>query len=556
MENQNNETLIRPDRLFEVSWEVCNKVGGIHTVVATKAQTMVEALGNRYITIGPDIHRENDNTEFEEDTGLLAEWKQMVYSEGIRIRIGRWNVNGRPITILVDFSSFFNKKDDILKALWESYKVDSISGQWDYIEPVLFGYAAGKVIESYCNMFCTPNEMPVAHFHEWMTSSGGLYLRQHAPYTATVFSTHATVVGRSIAGNGIPLYRQLPDLNADDLARQFNIVAKHSLEKIAAANHDCFCTVSDITARECRYLLGREPDEVTPNGFEDDFVPKGNTFTGKRKRARSLMLNVANKLLGTNLDDDTLIIGTSGRYEFKNKGIDVFLESLNRLNRDKNLHKNVLAFINVPGWVGDPREDLQARLKSKEKFDTPLEVPFITHWLHNMTHDQVLDMLKYLGMGNRPEDKVKVIFVPCYLDGRDGIMNKEYYDILLGQDLSVYASYYEPWGYTPLESVAFRVPTITTDLAGFGLWVNSLKNQHGINDGVEVLHRSDYNDSEVADGIKDTITLFADKSEKEVKEIRKRAADVAEQALWKHFIQYYYEAYDIALRNALKRQLS
>ena len=195
MENQNNETLIRPDRLFEVSWEVCNKVGGIHTVVATKAQTMVEALGNRYITIGPDIHRENDNTEFEEDTGLLAEWKQMVYSEGIRIRIGRWNVNGRPITILVDFSSFFNKKDDILKALWESYKVDSISGQWDYIEPVLFGYAAGKVIESYCNMFCTPNEMPVAHFHEWMTSSGGLYLRQHAPYTATVFSTHATVVG-------------------------------------------------------------------------------------------------------------------------------------------------------------------------------------------------------------------------------------------------------------------------------------------------------------------------------------------------------------------------
>ena len=292
------------------------------------------------------------------------------------------------------------------------------------------------------------------------------------------------------------------------------------------------------------------------NGFEDDFVPKGSTFTGKRKRARTLMLSVANKLLGTNLGDDTLIVGTSGRYEFKNKGIDVFLESLNRLNRDKKLHKNVLAFINVPGWVGEPREDLQARLKSKDKFDTPLEVPFITHWLHNMTHDQVLDMLKYLGMGNRPEDKVKVIFVPCYLDGRDGIMNKEYYDILLGQDLSVYASYYEPWGYTPLESVAFHVPTITTDLAGFGLWVNSLKNQHGINDGVEVLHRSDYNYSEVADGIKDTITLFADKTDKEVKEIRKRAAEVAEQALWKHFIQYYYEAYDIALRKARIRQLS
>ena len=201
-------------------------------------------------------------------------------------------------------------------------------------------------------------------------------------------------------------------------------------------------------------------------------------------------------------------------------------------------------------------KDLQQRLKKKdEHYTTPLEVPFITHWLHNMTHDQVLDMLKYLGMGNRPEDKVKVIFVPCYLDGKDGILNKHYYDLILGEDLSVYPSYYEPWGYTPLESVAFRVPTITTDLAGFGLWVNSLKNQHGINDGVEVLHRSDYNYSEVADGIKDTITLFSTKTDAEIKEIRKRAAQVAEQALWKHFIQYYYEAYDLALRNAMKRQL-
>lgn len=266
------------------------------------------------------------------------------------------------------------------------------------------------------------------------------------------------------------------------------------------------------------------------------------------------MLRVANALLGENLDDDTLIIGTSGRYEFKNKGINIFLESLNRLNRDKNLKKKVLAFVNVPGWVGDPREDLQARLKKKENtFTEPLQCPLITHWLKNMTHDQVLDMLKYLGMSNRKEDKVKVIFVPCYLDGNDGILNKHYYDILIGQDLSVYPSYYEPWGYTPLESVAFHVPTVTTDLAGFGLWVNSLKNQNGIDDGVEVLHRSDYNYSEVADGIKDTISAFSAKNEQELKTIRKRAAQVAEQALWKHFIKYYYQAYDVALRKAMKR---
>ena len=388
-----------------------------------------------------------------------------------------------------------------------------------------------------------------------MTGMGALYLQTAVPEIATIFTTHATSIGRSIAGNNKHLYDYLFAYNGDQMAEELNMQSKHSIEKQTAHYVDCFTTVSEITNNECKELLDKPADVVLMNGFEDDFVPKGTTFTGKRKRARSTMLRVANCLMGTDMGDDTLIIGTSGRYEFKNKGIDVFLESLNRLNRDKNLEKNVLAFINVPGWVGDAREDLQQRLKSKEKFTTPLEVPLITHWLHNMTHDQVLDMLKYMGMSNRPEDKVKIIFVPCYLDGKDGIINKQYYDLILGEDLSVYPSYYEPWGYTPLESVAFHVPTVTTDLAGFGLWVNSLKNQHGIDDGVEVLHRSDYNYSEVADGIKDTISAFSAKTDAEVKNIRKRAGQVAEQALWKHFIEYYYEAYDFALRHAMERQL-
>jgi glycogen synthase len=292
---------------------------------------------------------------------------------------------------------------------------------------------------------------------------------------------------------------------------------------------------------------------ILPNGFEDDFVPKGDSFTQKRKEARAMMLNVANKLFGTNWDDNTLIIGTGGRYEFKNKGLDVYIESLNRLARNKSLKKNVLAFIFVPAWVGEARRDLQDRLQGKEQFTVSLEVPFITHWLHNMSEDRALGMLRYLDMNNRSGDKVKVIFVPCYLDGKDGIFNKTYYDLLLGQDLSVYPSYYEPWGYTPLESITFRVPTITTDLAGFGLWVQSLEKQYEINVGVKVLHRLDNNYFEVADAVKDTILSFSTKSEKEIAELRKQTAKIAEQALWKHFIIHYYEAYDTALRNAGKR---
>ena len=283
---------LAPDFLFEASWEVCNKVGGIHTVISTKAQTVTRKFGDRYILIGPDLSHEGTNSEFEEDQTLLKAWRQAVYSEGLRIRIGRWKIKGEPLAVLVDFTSLIPRKDEILTKLWESYHVDSLSGQWDYIEPVLFGYAAGTVIASYVKTFCSPTEKIVAHFHEWMSAAGGLYLRKYAPYVATVFTTHATVMGRCIAGNRLPLYSDLAKFNADELARQFNVTAKHSIEKTAAANHDAFLTVSDITANECKFLLGREPDGITPNGFENDFVWTGEEYYAKRDEARKALIAV------------------------------------------------------------------------------------------------------------------------------------------------------------------------------------------------------------------------------------------------------------------------
>lgn len=549
--------MLTPDYIFEASWEVCNKVGGIYTVLSTRAKTLQEQFRDRIFFIGPDFWKGKENPLFIECDNLCSAWKEHAAThDNLSVRVGRWNVPGEPIVILVDFQPFFQEKNDIYTEMWNRYQVDSLHAYGDYDEASMFAYAAGRVIESFYRYNLTETDKVVFQAHEWMTGMGALYLQTAVPEIATIFTTHATSIGRSIAGNGKPLYDYLFAYNGDQMAQELNMQSKHSIEKQTAHYADCFTTVSEITNNECKELLDKPADVLLLNGFEDDFVPKGATYAGKRKRARSALLHVAGKLLGQELADDTLIIGTSGRYEFRNKGIDVFLEAMNRLNRDKNLKKNVLALVSVPGWVGDCREDLLQRLKSREKFTTPLECPFITHWLHNMTHDQVLDMLKYLGMGNRPEDKVKVIFVPCYLDGKDGIFNKLYYDLILGMDMTVYASYYEPWGYTPLESVAFYVPTVTTDLSGFGRWVNGLKDQHGIDDGVEVLHRSDYNYSEVADGIKDTVSAFSAKSDAEMKAIRKRAGKVAEQALWKHFILYYYQAYDFALRRAAKRLLN
>ena len=456
-----NETVQKPDYLFEVSWEVCNKVGGIHTVVSTKAQTMTRELGDKYILIGPDINREGANPEFKEDPTMLREWRQTLYSQGYRVRIGRWKIEGEPVVVLVDFSSLISKKDDILKFLWEHYKVDSISGQWDYIEPVIFGYAAGKVIESYVVNFCSSTERTVAHFHEWMTASGGLYLRYASPYVATVFTTHATVMGRCIAGNNLPLYNGLGSYNADDFARQFNVVAKHSLEKVAARNHDAFCTVSRITAKECKYLLGTEVDVITPNGFEDDFVWKGEEAESRRKAARKALIEVAEACYGSKFETDPLIVATSGRYEFKNKGLDVFLAGLKRVAERLPEGRQVLALITVPAGNEGPRRDLMAHLADKKNPIDPAQLRYTTHYISNPENDPVIRTISGSVLDS-PDSKVKVLFVPSYLQGADGIFSMSYYECLVGVDLTVFASYYEPWGYTPLESVAFSIPTVTT----------------------------------------------------------------------------------------------
>ncbi len=543
-----------PDYIFESSWEVCNKVGGIYTVLSTRAKTLVDRLGDQLVFIGPDCWRDKENPYFSSDNALYSDWQKMAAADGLKVKVGRWKIPGEPVAVLVDFTPYYAIKDELYGKAWERFGVDSLHAYGDYDEASMFSYAAALVVESFCKYVVKKDKKVVYHGNEWMTGLGLLYVKYHLPEVATIFTTHATSIGRSIAGNNKPLYDYLFAYNGDQMAGELNMQSKHSIEKQTALNVDCFTTVSEITANECKELLDKPVDFVLPNGFDNSFVPKTAAFGKKRKAARKRLLDIANALMGTDLDDDTLIVSTSGRYEFRNKGVDVYIEAMNRLLRSDKLKKNVLAFIDVPGWVGEPRKDLQARLESGEKYDTPLEVPAITHWLNNMSHDNVLGMLKYLNMQNRKEDKVKLIFLPCYLIGDDGIVNMPYYDVVLGNDLCIYPSYYEPWGYTPLEAIAFKVPCITTDLAGFGLWANSVKGDYcNISDGVKVIHRTDYNYSEVADAIKDTVAEFSSLSETEVKKCRTNADKLSKKALWSHFIEYYYDAYDFALRKVEER---
>jgi phosphorylase/glycogen(starch) synthase len=543
---------IKPDFIFEVSWEVCNKVGGIHTVVSTKALSLKEKFGDNIIYIGPDFgNQEHREKEFEEDENLFSAWKTQAVLRGLPIRIGRWKIPGNPIVILIDFKPFLDKKDAVYAKFWELYGLESLYGDKDYHEPAMFGYAAGKTIQNFVGANLAETDRPVAQFHEWMTGSGCLYLKDSAPQIATIFTTHATMLGRVLASNYEPLYDNLYQFNSIEKTRQYNVTAKCSLEKKAAQVADCLSTVSEITARECKQFHDRPVDVIMPNGFEDDFVPDSLRLESKAVESRALLKSVAESLLGYELPQNTMFVGTGGRYEFKNKGLDVFLDSLAQINQDKNQNREIVAFFLIPGDQRGARRDLQAAMKNgKEKHS--LVTPFLTHYLGNVDHDAILSKIKSLGFTNEAGDKVKVIFAPTYLTGTDGIFNKSYYDLLMGMDLSVFPSYYEPWGYTPMESVAFSVPTITTSLAGFGRWVQQINEAN--KGGVEVIERSDSNTEELVHNIADYIRMFSAKPDEQIKNARANARQIAEKALWKNFIGYYYKAYEIAIQKKMEKE--
>ncbi len=541
---------MKVDFIFETSWEVCNKVGGIHTVISTKALNIVDEIGDNYILIGPDVWREEiKNPEFIPDGSLYAEWKGRAESEGLRVKIGRWNIAGKPVVFLIDFTPYFGQQNEIFARFWETYKLDSISGQWDYVEPALFGYAAGKLIESFTSFYPDYNNI-VAQFHEWMTGVGVLYLEMQAPWIATSFTSHATVLGRCIAGNNRPLYGKMKEYNPAQIAREFNIVAKQSLEKLSASVADVFTTVSEITSRECSHFLGKEVDIVTPNGFEDSFVPASDIFDEKRNTARSKLKSVAEAILGYTLPDNCVFVVNSGRYEFRNKGVDIFIDFLGQLNKDENPDKVCVSFILMPAYHKGPRQDLVDILYNNGPSNGGDR--YLTHSLHYPGTDPVLQRIHTNNLSNDQKSKVKIIFAPSYLNGNDGIFNLPYYDLLIGFDLSVFPSYYEPWGYTPLESLMFSIPTVTTLLSGFGLWVKEYFKDPG--NGIALIERTDNNESKVVSDIKDFISMFMGLSEAEVQEARAKAHEISRIAMWDSLVEHYFKAYEIALEHSTPRR--
>ena len=545
------EVMIKPEYIFESSWEICNKIGGIYTVLSSRAHTLQKDFHDRVIFIGPDFHL--TPPDFLEDVTLFSDWKKAL-PENHRVKTGRWNVPGYPLVILIDFKTFFNLRDAIYYDMWDAFRVNSAHGYGDYDESCIFAWSVGLIIENFYNYYRLNEKKVIALFNEWMLGMGALYLRKYVPTIATMFITHATTVGRSIAGNDKPLYSHIRAYNGDQMAYELNVEAKHSLEKQTARYSDCFATVSENTAIECEQLLEKKPDIITPNGFEKGFVPEEPAYTEKRAAARQQLLQVVEKLTGKPVDKNAFLIAISGRYEYRNKGLDVFIDTIRKFNESKNPLPEIVAFIMVPAWIHQVRADVKYVVENDYPTTTPMQMPVITHWLKNMGQDKIIQYIFSSGLTNTASEKVRILFIPCYFDGNDGIFNVSYYDLLIGMDATVFASYYEPWGYTPLESIAFGIPTVTTDLAGFGRWAQTRLSGQDIREGVAVIKRTDDNYIAVVEQITDTLTELINLNNREP--VRKNCFRLSAQAEWGQFIVHYYNAFDIAFTNMEKRNHS
>lgn len=541
----------RSFQLFEISWEVCNKVGGIHTVLSSKAVTAVERYGDDYVTVGPQLLGGTGvHPPFDEEPGY-EEFAQSCRQLGVPVRVGRWRIPGRPRCILVGFSGLYEQKNGILAGLWERHKVDSIAGDWDYVEPVLFAIAAGMVIERWWEEFLAPfHRRAVVQAHEWMTGAALLYLQERIPSIGTVFTTHATMLGRALASLGITPDPNAPDKGlggktVEELARGHGVQAKHSLEGVCARKADVFTTVSSITAAEAELLHGRKVDPLLPNGI--DLAVVDELAAGDRRATRAELERVARAMLGEDVAD-AAFFALAGRYEFHNKGIELLLDALGRMQGSKG--RRVVAWLLVPAGNSGVRGELLERLGGGGGSGP---VGLCTHNLFDEEHDPVHAHCRRLGLDNRLGSRVKVLQVPIYLRPDDGLFRREYEAVLAAMDLGAYPSYYEPWGYTPQEALAVGVPTITTDLAGFGRWANAAG--LGPADGITVLKRERVPYPDVIAALVDAVEGFLDGPvDSEQRRARCRAA--AGRTAWRDLYANYQDAYQKAIAAVQQRSTS
>ena len=589
--------------LIEVAYEVANQVGGIYTVMRSKAPSMIEKWGDRYCMLGPFFH-EKAAAVFEPadlpatPIGMAIESMRQL---GYEVHYGTWLVTGRPKVILSNPYSVYHRLGEIKYLLWEHHDIPT-PGEDDLINQVV---ALGYLVKTFFMELQRPEikggKEIIAHFHEWMAGTAIPGIRREAPDIRVVFTTHATILGRYLAMNDPDFYEHLGQFDWVAEARHFNIETQVRIERGAAHGSHVFTPVSEVTGRECAQLLGRTPDVYLPNGLNIRRFAISHEIHNVHQKHKDAIHNFVRGHFFHSYDfelDKTLYFFTSGRYEYRNKGYDLTLEALARLNyrmQQANLDKTVVMFfitnrpfqsinpqvlqnhnmmekvkqncIDIAEQIGKDlflkaptRED--SRLPDLNKFiDDGLRLRYrrnmqtwksaglpsvITHNIYDDATDEILAFLRNANLVNNRQDRVKIVYHPEFVSSTSPLLGLEYGEFVRGCHLGIFPSYYEPWGYTPLECMASGVPSVTSDLAGFGEYVmNSFENPE--ERGLYVINRRDQSFDLAANQLADKLFSFIQMMRKDRITQRYVLERDSEHFDWKNLTSHYNAAYELAL---------
>ncbi|HEY3375116.1 MAG TPA: glycogen/starch synthase [Candidatus Aquicultor sp.] len=585
--------------LFEVSWEVANKVGGIYTVLESKSALVKEEYGDHYFFVGPYLPGKSDSQFIPKPMPtFLANAQKDLAPEGIQFHYGTWLLDSEPQVILVEFMHELNNIGQFKSELWNTYWVDSLFSAYDFDEPVAFSWAVGKLLESIKRVGLKKDKV-IVHAHEWLTGAVVLYLKHTGLDFSTIFTTHATFLGRCLASSGINFYADINSIDADAKAAEIGIMAKHSLEKATAIHVDVLTTVSEITGKEAEAFYGRKPDVILPNGLNMTSFPGAQDITVHHRDYRKFLRMFTQYYFFPHYTFDlenTLYYFILGRYEMRCKGIDLFIDALADLNQklkakksdktivalfcipagssgvkdqlieSKSIHQSIRQTVHhhqddiferiVRAYLGEHEFDLEWLLSkdfidkavaNQRRFKRMGRPPLVTHDLFNEDGDEIINMFKRKGLLNAEEDKVKVVFYPTYLSGGDGLLNLQFYNVMAGSHFGVFPSFYEPWGYTPLEAGALGVASVTTDLSGYGLALKEAGLVKKKLPGTYVISRSAFDYDSEKEELLRILYEYSTLDGNERMELRLNANTQARNYDWKILVKYYFEAHRLAL---------
>ncbi|KAF3912934.1 hypothetical protein AA313_de0209833 [Arthrobotrys entomopaga] len=591
--------------LFEIATEVANRVGGIYSVIKSKAPITTHEYGGRYTLIGP-LNRISAAVEVESlepPAGPLADTLRSMSDRGIGWLYGRWLIDGAPRVLLFDTGSAYGHLDEWKTDLWSTAGIPSPPGDHETNEAVVFGYLVAWFLGEF--VVHEKKAAVVAHFHEWLAGVGIPLCKHRRIDVTTIFTTHATLLGRYLCAGSVDFYNNLQYFDVDAEAGKRGIYHRYCIERAAAHCADVFTTVSHITAYESEHLLKRKPDGVLPNGLNVVKFSAMHEFQNLHAQSKEKIHDfIRGHFYGHNDFDleNTLYFFIAGRYEYRNKGVDMFIESLARLNhrmKTSGSKMTVVAFIIMPAQTqsltvealkgqavikalrdtvqvieqGIGRRLFERALKWHEGNELPDEAqlmssqerimlkrrvfalkrnslpPIVTHNMADDSADPILSQIRRVQLFNHPSDRVKIVFHPEFLNASNPVLPLDYDDFVRGTHLGVFSSYYEPWGYTPAECTVMGVPSITTNLSGFGCYMEELI-ENASDYGIYIVDRRGKGVDDSVNQLTEFMYDFTTKTRRQRINQRNRTERLSDLLDWKRMGLEYVKARQLALRRA------